>query len=102
MLKDITLGQYFPGDSILHRTDARIKILMLVVYLVFVLCAKTAFAFGFVVIATGLLVIISEIPLKTVLKSLKPLLFVLLFTAVINLFFANGDNILWQWKFIKI
>ncbi|MBQ5842884.1 MAG: energy-coupling factor transporter transmembrane protein EcfT [Clostridia bacterium] len=102
MLKDITLGQYFPGDSILHRTDARIKILMLIVYLVFVLCAKTAFAFGFVVIATGLLVIISEIPLKTVLKSLKPLLFVLLFTAVINLFFANGEDILWQWKFIKI
>ncbi|MBO7162007.1 MAG: energy-coupling factor transporter transmembrane protein EcfT, partial [Clostridia bacterium] len=102
MLKDITLGQYFPGDSILHRTDARIKILMLIVYLVFVLCAKTAFAFGFVVIATGLLVMISEIPLKTVLKSLKPLLFVLLFTAVINLFFANGEDILWQWKFIKI
>ncbi len=102
MLKDITLGQYFPGNSLLHRTDARIKIIMLIVFLVFVLCAKSAAAFTAVAFATALLVIISTIPLKTVIKSLKPLIFVLIFTAVINLFFANGENILFEWKFIKI
>ena len=80
MLKDITLGQYFPGNSFLHRTDARIKIIMLIVYLVFVLFAKSALAFTAVAVATALLVIISSIPLKTVIKSLKPLIFVLIFT----------------------
>ena len=102
MLKDITLGQYFPGNSLLHRTDARIKIIMLIVYLVFVLCAKSALAFAAVVLATVLLVVLSSIPVKTVLKSVKPLIFVLIFTAVINLFFANGENIIFEWKFIKI
>lgn len=102
MLKDITLGQFFPGKSLLHRTDARIKIILLVVFLIFVLCAKSATAFAFVAVCTAILVIISAIPLKTIIKSLKPLVFVLVFTAVINLFFANGEDILFQWKFIKI
>ena len=102
MLKDITLGQFFPGNSLLHRTDARIKIILLAIFLVFVLCAKTAAAFGFVVICCAVLVLISTIPLKTIVKSIKPLMFVLLFTAVINLFFVNGENIVFEWKFIKI
>ena len=66
MLKDITLGQFFPGRSLLHRTDARIKIILLAVFLVFVLCAKSAAAFTFVAVCTAVLVIISAIPLKTI------------------------------------
>lgn len=102
MLKDITLGQFFPGNSLLHRTDARIKIIALIIYLVFVLCAKSGLAFCFVAITTAVMVIISTIPLKTVIKSLKPLIFVLLFTAIINLFFAQGENVIFSWRFITV
>lgn len=102
MVKDITLGQFFPGDSLLHRTDARIKILILITYLVGVLGAKTSTAFLGVLILTIALLIISRINIKIILKGVKPLIFILIFTAVINLFFATGENILLEWGFIKI
>ncbi|HAN21456.1 MAG: transporter [Clostridiales bacterium GWF2_36_10] len=102
MLKDITLGQFFPGNSLLHKTDPRIKLIILTVYLIMVLAANTLVSIAAIAMITFVLVLVSGINLKIIAKSLKPLLFILIFTAVINVFFMKGDNILFEWYFIKI
>lgn len=102
MLKDITLGQFFPGDSILHRTDPRFKVLILLVFIVTVIAAKSAFAFLAVGVLTITLVAVSHIPVKIVLKNLKALIFILIFTGILNIFFYQGENVVFAWKFITI
>ena len=102
MLKDITFGQFFPGESLLHKTDARFKIVILIVYLVLVLLAKSAAAFLFVALLTAALLLCSRLSWRILLKGLKPLLFILLFTALINLFATQGQTVLWQWSFLRI
>jgi energy-coupling factor transport system permease protein len=102
MLKDITLGQFFPGKSLLHRTDARIKMIILVVYLVMVLAASKLTSIATVAAITLVMVIISGIQLKIIVKALKPLIFILAFTAIINLFFVKGETPLFEWRFIRI
>lgn len=102
MLKDITLGQFFPGDSLLHKTDPRIKIILLVVYLVAVIAANSTAAFAVVFVLTATLIVLSKIPVRTVLKNMKPLLFIFAFTGIINLFFTGGEHLVFGWKFIKI
>lgn len=102
MLKDITLGQFFPGKSLLHRTDARIKLIILVVYLVMVLAANSIPSIAAIALITFALILISGINLKIIGKSLKPLAFILVFTAVINVFFMSGENLIFEWHFIRI
>ncbi|NCU27871.1 energy-coupling factor transporter transmembrane protein EcfT, partial [Candidatus Nomurabacteria bacterium] len=102
MIKDITIGQFFPGDTLLHRTDPRFKIIILIVFLTAVLAAKSTVSFCAVLCLTLILLAISRINMKILFKSVKPLLFILIFTAVINLFFVNGENLLIHWYFIKI
>ncbi len=103
MLKDITFGQYFPGDSLLHRTDPRIKIIMLVEYLVLVLVAESLPAIGVSLCFTGFLIAFSGVRFGVLLKSVKPLIFVLAFTAIINLFFTKGESQpLFAWGFISV
>lgn len=89
MLKDITLGQFFPGNSLLHKTDPRIKLIILVVYIVMVLAAKTLVSIAAVTLITIVLIFMSGIQLKIILRALKPLLFILILTAVINIFFSK-------------
>lgn len=102
MVKDITLGQFFPGNSLLHKTDARIKILLLVVFLAGVLAASSDAAFFGVVIWTFALLIISQINAKILFKSIKPLFFILIFTAVINVFFVSGEHVLFSLGFVTV
>jgi len=102
MLKDITLGQFFPGNSLLHKTDARFKILILIAFLVAVIAAKSAWSFLAVVVVTAAFVALSRIPVKIVLKNLKPLIFILVFTGILNIFFYKGETLLLHWSFIKI
>ena len=103
MLKDVTFGQYYPGNSLLHRTDPRIKLLILVEYLIIVLVASTELAAAVSLIFTVFLIAVSGVKFKILIKSVKPLLFVLIFTAVINLFFTTGESApLVDWKFITI
>ena len=102
MIKDITLGQYFAGNSVLHRADPRAKLLFAVAYIVMLFFAKSAAAFGFVLIFTAVLVLVSGVPLKVVLRAIKPLSFIILFTAVLNIFWTQGETLLFEWKFIKI
>lgn len=102
MLKDITLGQYFPGNSLIHKTDARVKIIIMTVYIVLVLSAGTILSAAFAALVTVLLIALSGIRFKTILKAVKPLLYIIIFTAVINLFFIKGETVLFEWRFIKI
>ncbi len=103
MFKDVTFGQFYPGSSLLHRTDARIKILILIEYLVIVLMATTEVRAIISLTVTAFLIANSGVKLSLLLKSIKPLLFILLFTAVINVFFTAGQSTpLIDWGFIHI
>ena len=92
MLKDITIGQYFPGDSIVHRMDCRMKIILTFVYIVMLFVASNMW--GMLISAVFLIAVylLSKIPLKMILKSLKPVIPIILLTAILNLFFVSGTG----------
>ena len=99
MLKDITLGQYFPGKSVIHRLDPRTKLLLLVVYIVALFMAVSWASYGVMFLFLAGCIAVSKIPLKSFFKGLKPLIFILVFTGVLNLFFTDGETILVHfWK----
>lgn len=102
MLKDITLGQYFPGSSLLHKLDPRMKIFLIVIYIATIFTANNIWSFALVLLSAFLLVWISEIPAKLILKGLKPIFLVMLFTAAINIFWTTGETPLISFYFIKI
>lgn len=102
MFKDITLGQYFPGDSLLHKLDPRMKLLLSVLYIVLIFMAQSALAYALVLLFTVLMIAVSQISFGTVLRSLKPIFFVLIFTTIVNVFWNTGGTVLWEWKFIVI
>ncbi len=92
MLRDVTLGQFFPGNSLLHRIDPRMKIIISIAYIVAIFMAKSALSYGLVVLFTLLIILISQIKISTLLKSIKPILFIVVITVVINLFFYGGNR----------
>ena len=99
MLKDITLGQYFPGNSLVHRLDPRTKLVYLIVYIVALFTADNWISYSAVFAFLVVTVAISRIPLKSIVKSMKPLVLVLIFTGVLNVFFTRGETVLWEfWK----
>ena len=102
MLRDITLGQFFPGSSVLHKTDPRVKILLAIAYIVAVFLVKSPSGYIFLSAFTITLVLISGVKAKVVLKGIKPLIFIVIFTAVINIFFTKGENLLVSWWIINI
>ena len=93
MLKDITLGQYFPGSSPLHRLDPRTKIILTIAYIVGVFLADSVSAFIAVTAFTAALVLISRIPMRTVIIA---------FTVIVNVFWAKGEHLLFEWGIIHI
>ena len=99
MLKDITLGQYFPGNTIVHRLDPRTKLLLVVVYIVALFLAKWVVSYGLMLAFLVLSIGLSRIRLKALLKGLKPLLIIIIFTAVINLFYSSGQVLVEFWIF---
>ncbi len=102
MLKNITLGQYFPGETPIHHLDPRTKILLALLLLVSIFLVDTFW--GFILITVFLLVVIflSKVGLGTVLRSLRPLLFIIIITFVINIFFYQGDIMLKEWDIIRV
>lgn len=99
MLRDITFGQYYESNSLLHKTDPRFKIVILILLIVFIFLAKNAFSLGFAAAAMAAVMLISRVPLRLYLKNMKAILPVLLFTAVINLFYGDGGRVLFSvWK----
>ena len=102
MLKDITLGQYFPGNSIIHRLDPRTKLIMLVVYIVALFMATGWTAYGVLFIALVWVIKVSTIPVKSILKGMKPLVVILIFTGLLNLFFTQEGKLLVDFWIIQI
>jgi len=97
MRRDITLGQYFPGDSVIHRLDPRTKILMVVVYLVALFTANHMVSITLVVIFLGLTIALSEVKLRLLLRGLRPLIIILALTGSLNLFLTPGEPIFSVW-----
>ena len=94
MLKDITLGQFFPGNSAVHKLDPRTKLLALVGYIVALFMAKSWISYGVCLVFLAVTIGISTIPLKSIIKGMKPLVMILVFTGLLNLLFTGGDKVL--------
>lgn len=91
MISDITIGQYFPGNSVIHKMDARMKVILTLLLIVSIFICKNIVSLTVVVICAVMLVLISKIPLKTVLKSIKPLAVIIIITSLLNLFYGRGE-----------
>ncbi len=102
MLKDITIGQFFPGNSIIHRLDPRFKIIMTLLFIVMLFAGDSAWCLVIGGIFTLMCIFLSKIPFKMFVKSVKPLVPFLLITALLNLFFVSSGEVYFHWKFIKI
>lgn len=98
MLKDITFGQYYEGRSVIHRTDPRVKILLMILFIVFIFLAKNTAALIFAAVAVIGVMLISRVPLRLYLKNIKAILPVLIFTAIINVFYGEGEMLLKIWR----
>ncbi len=102
MLKDITLGQYFPGDTVVHRLDPRTKLILTVVYIAALFLVNTWGGYALVIAALAAVTAVAHIKPRAMLRGLKPLVFIIVFTGLLNLFFTRGDDVLFQWRFIHI
>lgn len=101
MIKDITIGQYLPGDSLLHRSDPRVKIILTLVFMLVVFLINTYTGFLMGVLFTLLIIIGSSIPIKYTLRGLKPVMFIILFAAVVNILTIRGTP-MFEYGFISI
>ena len=97
MLKDITLGQFFPGNTIVHRLDPRTKILAVVLYIVALFSANSVLTYAIVMVALTVSILASKVPFRSLTKGLKPIVIIVIFTAVMNLFFTKGTPVCDVW-----
>ena len=102
MLKDITLGQFFPGNSPVHKMDPRAKLVMLVVYIVALFVAVSWISYGVMLAFLVAVIAISKIPVKSIFRGMKPMVMILAFTAILNIFFKEGEKVLVEFWVVKI
>lgn len=101
MIRDITIGQYYPKESEIHRLDPRVKLIGTLVYMVSMFCFHRFLGFLFVSLFLGWIIKKSGIQFSYIIKGLKPILFLLIFTMVINVFFEDG-HVIWRWGILEI
>ena len=101
MLRDITIGQYFPGESVVHKMDPRMKIVLTFAYIVLLFVADNLASLLIGVLLLGLLYAVAKIPLRMILRSLRPVMPIVIFTAILNMLFVQGNVLLDLW-IIKI
>ena len=100
MIRDITIGQYYPADSPLHKVDARVKIIITLLYIVSLFIIKSFVGYAIVIASLAIVIKMSKVPFKFMVKGLKALVFIIVFTAVINLLTTKGDTPLFSvWRF---
>ncbi len=99
MLKDITLGQYFPGNTVIHRLDPRTKLILVVAYIVALFSAKSLFSYLLVAFFLFAVIKLSTIRVKIILKGLKPLILIIALTGILNLFYTAGRPLVQFWIF---
>ena len=100
-LKDITLGQYFPGNSLLHRFDPRSKIIFTVLFIAAIFLCKGLVSYGITLLILLIMIGISKVQPRVFLKGMKPVVFIVVCTAILNLFYTSG-TVLWSWGILKI
>ena len=102
MLSNITMGQYYPTDSIVHRLDPRVKILLTIAFIVGIFLVHSLWGYALALVFVYFMARLSHVPFKMLMRGLRPLRFILVLTFVLNLFFSGEGTILWQWSFITI
>ena len=102
MIKDITIGQYVPGDSFIHKLDSRVKILISLIYVIDLFLVSNIKGYMFIITFTIIAIIISKIHIRYIYKGLKPIFILIVFTAALNIFMTPGKELIWQYKFINI
>ena len=102
MVKDITIGQFFPGNSFLHKLDARIKIILTFAFIIFIFVCKNFWSMGLLCGFSVVTYLLSKLSPKIILKSFKPLLPIIFLTTVLQLYYTQKGNVLFEWKFITI
>lgn len=98
MLKDITLGQYFPGDSMVHKLDPRTKLIMVVLYIIALFLAEGFVGYGVMIAVTAGFIKLSKVPLKSMFRGLKSVVLIIVLTAVLNVFYTEGTVLVQIWK----
>ena len=103
-MKGIAFGQYYPSNSIMHKLDPRIKIIMGVLYIIVSFLCKNILSFILLAFSALFLILVSKIPVKIVLRSIKAVIFIMVFTAVLNIFWTTGEpeELLFSWRFINV
>ena len=91
-LKDITLGQYFPGNTLLHRLDPRTKLLFTVAYIVALFLAKHVLGYAVLFVLLSVLIAVSKVGIKSILRGMKPILIIVIITGLLNLFYTRGEG----------
>ena len=102
MLKDITLGQYFPGDTVAHRLDPRTKILLTTLYIIALFSAGGVLTYAVMAVCLIAAVRVAKVPPRAMVRGLRPVLFILIFTAVLNLFFTPGEREFFRFGFLAV
>ena len=102
MLKDITIGQCFPGHSVLHRLDPRIKMVLTIAYIVLLFLVKNSVGFAVSIAFLVVCYMVAKIPVKLILRSLKPIVPILIFTGVLNLLFVSGEHTIFEWGIFHV
>ena len=102
MIRDVAIGQYLPGHSFLHKMDARVKIVCTLALIIAIFLCKNFWSLGLMVLAAFVMTLLSRVPFGQLLRSLRPVAFILLFTAILNLFYTKAGNVLWHWKIFTL
>lgn len=101
-MKEFTFGQFYPSDSVIHRMDARFKFIITTIYLVAVFMAKAYFSFLYLGLFLILAITISKVPVRVIIKTLKPIMILVLITMILNLLFYSEGTTLWKWWIFDI
>ena len=102
MLKNITLGQFFPGESTLHKMDPRIKIVLVLLFIVLIFFVKTFYGYLAIAVFVSALIVSTGVPVRYILRGLKPIFFIVILTFVLNTLMTPGEHKILSWKFINI
>lgn len=101
MIRDITIGQYFAGNSVIHRLDPRVKIIAALLFIIELFIVDNFMGFAIAAVCLGTVIAVSKVPFSFIVRGLKPIIIILLFTFTLNMFMIDG-RILWQWGFLRI
>lgn len=102
MIKDITIGQFFPGKSFVHKLDARTKIILTFLYIIYIFICKNFWSLGLLCLFSIIVFLMTELSPKLIFKSFKPLIPIVLLTTVLQLYYIDTGNVVFEWKFLKI